>query len=622
MSLRSRKIAIALVFLVAALSFLFWKNHSDSASVALTGPAEVTPATEFPKVQFFKDARAPASFHEKRHNPNLLYKLKSNATKLEKEELQKALGRFNFKNKKKTAKNKVDLAVPAMPADIDPTQLEKVIEQIANSGAVDYVESDRHVDMAYTPNDPQINVQWHLNAANVFSAWDHTMGQNTVIVANCDTGVDATHPELRGNLILPGYNSMDGSNDSSPIHPHGTMTAGTTAAIAENGLGIAGVSPKVKILPIRVSNAQDGVSSFSALADCIVYAADHGAKVVNVSFDGSNSYTIDTAAQYLRAKGGLLVMAAGNSGADLSGFTDFTSFIIVGATDQNNQSPSWSNFGTPVDIVAPGVEIFTTAPGGSYVYVSGTSLATPIVSGAAALIYSLKNTFTPEEVENFLFSTANRLGTGANDNTFGNGVINVGEAVAKAKAAISPGTCNYPNWVQNQQYAAGSIVKYTDGKYYRAKNANPGHNPTISTYYWEQFVCSGGSNPTPTPSPTPLACNYPNWIQNQQYAAGSIVKYSDGKFYRAKNANPGYNPTISTFYWESFICSGGGNPTPTPTPTPTPVACNYPNWIQNQQYAAGSIVRYSDGKFYQAKYANPGYNPTISTFFWQPFACP
>jgi thermitase len=214
----------------------------------------------------------------------------------------------------------------------------------------------------------------------------------------------------------------------------GTMTAGTMAAIANNSIGVAGVAPKVKILPIRVSNSENGGAYFSSLAGCIEYAANHGAKVVNMSYGGAESYTIDSAAQYLRAKGGLLIMAAGNAGFDASANPDFQSFIIVGATDLNDQLPAWTNYGLPTDIVAPGVDIFTTTVGQTYIYGSGTSFSAPIVAGVAALIYSISPSFTPTQVEGFLLSTAQPLGGGPDDLKFGHGLVDAEAAVILAKA--------------------------------------------------------------------------------------------------------------------------------------------------------------------------------------------
>ena len=140
-------------------------------------------------------------------------------------------------------------------------------------------------------------------------------------------------------------------------------------------------------------------------------------------------------------------------------------------------------------------------------------------------------------------------------------------------------------WVRGQQYAAGARVTYTDGLSYVAKFANPGYNPTISTFFWAPVAC----------------CTKPAaWVMGQQYAAGALISYADGLSYVAKLANPGYDPTISTFYW-------------------APVACTKPvAWVMGQQYAAGALVSYADGLTYVAKFANPGYDPTISTFFWAP----
>jgi len=163
----------------------------------------------------------------------------------------------------------------------------------------------------------------------------------------------------------------------------------------------------------------------------------------------------------------------------------------------------------------------------------------------------------------------------------------------------------YPLWVQGKYYAAGSIVTYSNGKLYVAKFANPGYNPTISTYYWATYTCIDASTPPPAPTPTPspgasYACTFPSWIQGGYYVAGKIVLYSNGKLYIAKRANPGYDPLISTYYWSLY---------------------SHPAWVQGKYYAAGSIVTYSDGNSYIAKFANPGYNPTISTYYWARYGC-
>ncbi len=139
------------------------------------------------------------------------------------------------------------------------------------------------------------------------------------------------------------------------------------------------------------------------------------------------------------------------------------------------------------------------------------------------------------------------------------------------------------SWVQGKAYAAGDVVKYTDGKLYIARFANPGYVPTISTYYWAPFA------------------GYPAWNPQSQYAVGDVVKYPNGNLYIAKVANPGYDPTISTYFWAPFR--------------------SYPAWSGQAQYAAGDVVRYTDGNLYIAEFANPGYDPTISTYYWDPLVC-
>ncbi len=159
--------------------------------------------------------------------------------------------------------------------------------------------------------------------------------------------------------------------------------------------------------------------------------------MVNLSYGGAYSSTIDSAAQYLRGKGGLLFMAAGNDGAngDTSSpsYPDFQSFIAVGATTSSDTKASWSNYGSYIDVVAPGVSVYSTRKGSGYGSGSGTSFASPIAGGVAALIYSVNPNFSPDQVEGFLSSTAVDLGDPGDDNVFGHGRVDAFEAVRKAK---------------------------------------------------------------------------------------------------------------------------------------------------------------------------------------------
>jgi thermitase len=310
---------------------------------------------------------------------------------------------------------------------------EEICLALLATGAVDFAEPDYLEHPLAQPNDPLYGTQWHHPLMNSPAAWDITTGHPSVIVAVLDTGVQSNHPDLAANLILPGYNSVDKSTNSEDFWGHGTAVAGCVAAVGNNGTGVVGMAWNVKILPIRISNNLDTATAYlSDMAAGMIYAADHGAKVTNLSYGGAYSSTIDSAARYVRSKGGLHFMSAGNDNADISGNPDWASFIIVGATTSSDTRSSFSNYGTPIDLVAPGTSVYTTRRTSTYGYASGTSFSSPIAAGVGAMIYSVLPSFTPEEVENILFATCVDLGAAGDDNIFGHGRINAGAAVQLA----------------------------------------------------------------------------------------------------------------------------------------------------------------------------------------------
>lgn len=312
---------------------------------------------------------------------------------------------------------------------------ELLCEAISATMAVEFAEPDYCITVAGIPNDPQYSQQWHHPRVNSPGAWDITSGRPDVVVAIVDTGVEATHPELVANMKLPGYNTVDNTTNSAPCPSangwHGTSVAGLVAAAGNNGVGIAGMGWNVKILPVRVLYP-DGSGYISDVAEGIRWAADQGAKVANVSMITAGSATIDSAAQYLRSKGGVAVLAAENNGID-AGFPDYASCIYVGATDESDAKTSWSNYGTYIDIVAPGINMRSTYTGGSYATCYGTSFSAPVVAGIAALIYSVNPSFTPAQVESFIFGSCTDLGAVGEDNVFGHGRVNAAAAVAAAR---------------------------------------------------------------------------------------------------------------------------------------------------------------------------------------------
>jgi len=196
-------------------------------------------------------------------------------------------------------------------------------------------------------------------------------------------------------------------------------------------------------------------------------------------------------------------------------------------------------------------------------------------------------------------------------------------------------SCTYPNWIQGQQYAAGAIVTY-QGKLYRAKFANPGYNPTISTYYWALYTCTLTLTPVPAVSsiaPAAAPAGAPAFtltVNGNNFVSGSAVRWNGAprtttyvSATQLRGAITAADIAAAGTFQVSVANPGGavsGNGAFTVNPTTTPPTCTYPAWVQGQQYAAGAIVTYQ-GKLYRAKYANPGYNPTISTYYWAPYAC-
>ena len=322
-------------------------------------------------------------------------------------------------------------------------------KQLMNTGAVKFAEPDAMIPHAATPNDIDYSLQWHHNTINSPLAWDQTTGSDgldTVHVCVLDTGVDTDHPDLIGNLVLPGYNAqLEVSGNVEDAHGHGTGTAGVVGAVGNNNIGVAGMAWDMNIIPVQINISDTESSAYiSTMARGITWCADQGAKVANLSYGGAQYSTIDDAAKYLRDSGGLLVMAAGNSGEyhDSLAFPDYASFVIAGATDQSDIKTSWSEYGPYIDVTAPGLSIRTTYLNGGYISYSGTSFSSPMTAGLIALIYTVNPNFTPAEVESYVFNTAVDLGAAGDDDLYGHGRINAGAAVVAAMESF--GTPNVP----------------------------------------------------------------------------------------------------------------------------------------------------------------------------------
>jgi subtilisin family serine protease len=338
---------------------------------------------------------------------------------------------------------------------VDPQSELDVARALAKNPHIAYAEPDMLVELsAITPNDPKYASAWHLTTIQAPTAWTTTQGQG-VIVAVLDTGVDATHPDLAGH-ILPGWNTASNTTISSDVYGHGTMVAGTVAASTNNGIGVASIASDTKILPVRVTDSADGYAYWSDIAEALTWAADHGAKVANISYDVTNSAAVSSAAQYMRGKGGVVVVAAGNSGTNL-GYADNPAMISVSATSSADVKTSWSSYGNYVDVSAPGSGIWTTTKGGGYGSVSGTSFASPATAAVVALIMASNPGLSPDEVAGILTQSTDDLGTQGWDTSYGSGRINAAKAVQLATQTTT--TDSQPPVASIDSPSSGTIVR-------------------------------------------------------------------------------------------------------------------------------------------------------------------
>ena len=303
-----------------------------------------------------------------------------------------------------------------------------------------FAELDQRVEVSATTNDPMLGSEWHINKIGAATAWDSVQGAG-VTIAILDSGMDAAHPDLAGNAVA-GYNSYDNNTNTADVCGHGTKAAGSAAAAANNAVGVAGVANKARIMPVRIAYNNSGscYAYFSTMASGVTWAADHGARVVNISYANvPTSSAVQSAANYLKGKGGLLFVSAGNYNRD-EGFTPTDTMIAVSATDSYDNRASFSSYGAFVSLSAPGAGIYTTVMGGGYGAVNGTSFASPVAAAVAALVMSANPSLSADQVKNILFTTAVDLGTAGRDIYFGYGRVNAAAAVAAAKSMPAPDT--------------------------------------------------------------------------------------------------------------------------------------------------------------------------------------
>lgn len=293
-------------------------------------------------------------------------------------------------------------------------------------------------DAIEEPNDTLFaRYQWNLPLIHAESGWTLTKGSGDCIVAVVDTGVDLTHPDLKDRLIS-GYNAVDSSKKPADDVGHGSHVAGIIAATVNNSRGIAGLTWNNPIMPVKVLDSSGAGNAYN-VAEGVIWATDHGAKVINMSLGNyAESSFLHDAIKYAYNHDVVLVAATGNDNSGDPGYpAAYPEVLAVAATDNNSTKASFSNHGSYVDVAAPGVNIASTYLNNQYASLSGTSMASPHATALAALIRSVNPKLTNKEVMDIIRNTAIDLGAAGRDDDYGSGQIDVYRALEAATSGTS-----------------------------------------------------------------------------------------------------------------------------------------------------------------------------------------
>jgi len=308
---------------------------------------------------------------------------------------------------------RLEQVVPAIRAymvAVDPGRRAAALALLRGSPAVATAGREVLVEaLGVEPNDADWPDQWGLRLAGFPEAWNRSGGSRPITVAVVDTGVDPAQPDLRG-VVLPGHDFVNDAGNALDDEGHGTAVAGIIAARTGNREGIAGICASCSILPVKVLD-RTGAGDDTVVAAGIVWAADHGAQVINLSLGGPGSTPVLAAAlAYASGKGAIVVAAAGNDGASVPFYPAADPNALgVAASDSRDRPYAWSNRGEWVSLAAPGCN---PAPGldGGYVDFCGTSSAAPVVAGLVALAFAANQTATRDQIEAALEQTAVPIG--------------------------------------------------------------------------------------------------------------------------------------------------------------------------------------------------------------------
>jgi len=318
---------------------------------------------------------------------------------------------------------------------VSPASLESAAATLGKELLFETIQKNYLLQAQIVPDDTLYEQQGYLETVRASEAWDISTGAEEIVIAIVDTGMDPNHVDLAAK-ILDGWNVWDDTADFSDRAGHGTQVAGVAAALSDNGLGVTGMAWDSPILAIRVAD-DSGQTTSRHVAAGILWAVNHGAAVINVSFAPLwSNRIVRSAAQTAMLRGSVVVISAGNGGGqtDSRGFPEA---LFVGALNESREIASFSDQGPFVDIVAPGTSIRSTGIGDTYGLTNGTSFAAPLVAGVAALAWSANPELRPVSIMNVLTEHAVDLGAPGEDSVYGSGLLDAAAAVeAAAKSAV------------------------------------------------------------------------------------------------------------------------------------------------------------------------------------------
>jgi len=451
----------------------------------------------------------------------------------------------------------------------------------------DYIIQAEPVSVGPLLADPLLGQQYSLNRMAVYSAWDAGATGQGVTVAVVDSGVDFAHPDLAGVFVSRGKDFVNNDDDATDDAGHGTHVAGIIAMRPDNGQGGTGVAHAARILPVKVMGA-DGNGSHASISQGVTWAADNGARVINLSLGGPyGSQTLEAAVNYATSKGALVIAAAGNHGTTQPAYpAAYPVVVSVCATDQQDQRATYSAYGETVDVCAPGSGIISTVRGGRWQAWDGTSMAAPNAAAVAALIWSRNPTWDAAQVRGALLGSADR-------------VVDVGSGRVNAARGVGaqPGTAPTPaptstvgpsdpavalEALINDYRRVNGLTPFRHDA--RLRQAGHIHNIWMRDHNCFAHVCPG----EPDVMARIRSTGYPVVSGGENIVIGSRTPQEALAAWQASDA---HNRALLATYWPDIGCAWlagvdgawascefalGSEPQPAPQPTSAPIATPTP----------------------------------------------